>query len=689
MPTNDMNLNAVSAASTENSRTTIDAEKLLQQHMLNQSRSLILQSIASRDSITKSSVPIHNLATTILQNISGAKALEALQQLQRQSQQSTKASSILSSTSSWRPSSTLRSSVDDDDDLQPTPEQQEYFRLQLLKHQQQVQQQQYQQKLLLQAQQQASLQQQQASRPSSPTMNDEDPFGECDMTNSATSTSTAKPDSSTVATATAAAIDTSSTDKSDIWSLTAALQKTTSKTQKPKKQSSRPPRALECFNCKVTQTPLWRRTLDRKHSLCNACGLYYKQYNGHRPLHVRQRPSLGQGQQRESSAPYVLAPSPPSMPYRAVLAPKRDPVSPSSTLRSLSPRNMDIDLESNSSVGSNSYQASEQEHVRRATDASSPSAESDDSNEESHDEQCAHRQADALTSPTFSARMEIAYGRGSLSPTDVQSSSDSPVLTSDSSAFSPSSSVCSPLTVAEVPPMAPMSFYSLPPTAMSLPGLQMPTTLFNASTAAAMPTPAAQPSKSLIFDDARFQMLVEHMRPGQMYKFLNILEKRCLVLRDHLGMPPVPASTLDHEQQLLNLLQPQPIQNSSKGTASGFQSTPLASVKDTSSSDMWSSVSQATFQQSNDLTASFLQAKDAGNAFMGRGLDTDDHQDSKAADKNDIADDDTSMAYFSSALPSASVTSFLTSGLSLLANDSADGKFWQPNPCSVAIYASE
>ncbi|KAI8597595.1 hypothetical protein EDD21DRAFT_310606, partial [Dissophora ornata] len=71
-----------------------------------------------------------------------------------------------------------------------------------------------------------------------------------------------------------------------VWAL-AALQKPSSKTTKTKKVSTRPPRALECFNCKVTQTPLWRRTLDRKHSLCNACGLYYKQYNGHRPLHIR------------------------------------------------------------------------------------------------------------------------------------------------------------------------------------------------------------------------------------------------------------------------------------------------------------------------------------------------------------------------------------------------------------------
>lgn len=54
-------------------------------------------------------------------------------------------------------------------------------------------------------------------------------------------------------------------------------------------KSNRPPRKLECFNCKVTKTPLWRRTPDRAHTLCNACGLYYKQYNQHRPLHVRHK----------------------------------------------------------------------------------------------------------------------------------------------------------------------------------------------------------------------------------------------------------------------------------------------------------------------------------------------------------------------------------------------------------------
>ncbi|KAI9281811.1 GATA zinc finger-domain-containing protein [Sporodiniella umbellata] len=68
-----------------------------------------------------------------------------------------------------------------------------------------------------------------------------------------------------------------------------SCSETTGASTKAKGKSYRPPRQLECFNCHVTKTPLWRRTPDRAHSLCNACGLYYKQYGSHRPLHVRQK----------------------------------------------------------------------------------------------------------------------------------------------------------------------------------------------------------------------------------------------------------------------------------------------------------------------------------------------------------------------------------------------------------------
>lgn len=46
-----------------------------------------------------------------------------------------------------------------------------------------------------------------------------------------------------------------------------------------------------CHNCGVTKTPLWRRTPDKKYSLCNACGLYLKQYKAMRPLVPRLRSS--------------------------------------------------------------------------------------------------------------------------------------------------------------------------------------------------------------------------------------------------------------------------------------------------------------------------------------------------------------------------------------------------------------
>ncbi|GAA5814911.1 hypothetical protein MFLAVUS_008414 [Mucor flavus] len=74
-----------------------------------------------------------------------------------------------------------------------------------------------------------------------------------------------------------------------------------------KPKAYRPPRQLECHNCHVTKTPLWRRTPDRAHSLCNACGLYYKQYGTHRPLHVRQKQQTSK-QVSPSTTPATTSP---------------------------------------------------------------------------------------------------------------------------------------------------------------------------------------------------------------------------------------------------------------------------------------------------------------------------------------------------------------------------------------------
>ncbi|KAM0676023.1 hypothetical protein GVAV_000803 [Gurleya vavrai] len=53
---------------------------------------------------------------------------------------------------------------------------------------------------------------------------------------------------------------------------------------------------IKCSNCATNITPLWRRGANGLH-LCNACGLYYKIHNSHRPKELksdsfkqRQRP---------------------------------------------------------------------------------------------------------------------------------------------------------------------------------------------------------------------------------------------------------------------------------------------------------------------------------------------------------------------------------------------------------------
>ncbi|KAJ3401482.1 hypothetical protein HDU80_005976 [Chytriomyces hyalinus] len=49
-------------------------------------------------------------------------------------------------------------------------------------------------------------------------------------------------------------------------------------------------RKLVCFNCAATSSPIWRRTLDRKNNICNACGLYFKNHKCHKP--VRTAPAF-------------------------------------------------------------------------------------------------------------------------------------------------------------------------------------------------------------------------------------------------------------------------------------------------------------------------------------------------------------------------------------------------------------
>ncbi|KAI8599768.1 hypothetical protein EDD21DRAFT_307520, partial [Dissophora ornata] len=44
---------------------------------------------------------------------------------------------------------------------------------------------------------------------------------------------------------------------------------------------------LICANCRTTTTPLWRRD-SGGNTICNACGLYYKLHNVHRPVTMKR-----------------------------------------------------------------------------------------------------------------------------------------------------------------------------------------------------------------------------------------------------------------------------------------------------------------------------------------------------------------------------------------------------------------
>ncbi|KAF9146306.1 hypothetical protein BGX30_001957 [Mortierella sp. GBA39] len=58
-------------------------------------------------------------------------------------------------------------------------------------------------------------------------------------------------------------------------------------------------------SCQESNTPKAPKTPDRRHSLCNACGLYYKQYGAHRPLNVRHKLPTVLADVRMGAMPYA------------------------------------------------------------------------------------------------------------------------------------------------------------------------------------------------------------------------------------------------------------------------------------------------------------------------------------------------------------------------------------------------
>ncbi|KAG0272891.1 hypothetical protein BGZ95_011306 [Linnemannia exigua] len=527
----------------------------------------------------------------------------------------------------------------------------------------------------------------------------------------------------------------SSSISNQVWSLAAALQQNNnnsnvggsgnakqSKATKTKKASARPPRALECFNCKVTQTPLWRRTLDRKHSLCNACGLYYKQYNGHRPLHIRHKPSLSQNnnssggghhqQNREHASPYTLTPSGNASSVAAARAKKDSASSPGSSSPVMSPRSIKEEDEEHESASSTptSHENQTEDHVEglriettlnessaqdkasaegQSTPASvkQPLSFSDDTSgarvkrsssngnskaqknvsrhrqtrsftgvqqhgvewqhglhpdmyHQQHQHQHHHLAAHGSQDPTSAAVAFAQYHSTGFLPEDLN---DSPLLMGDGGPFSPTSTLSSPLTASMISPLShggAMAAYSLPPTAlagMTVDGLAVSKDELHhhhhQQQQGGDMSGTGSPQKSLIFDDMRFQVLVEHMRPGQMYKFLNILENRCHVLRHRLNMPNDGADfpgggdlTPQQQQQQMNILlaqqQHQQSMVTTPTTECGFQSLSLSSppVKEDRMGYQWPSSAMNNNwgdhhqQQHPQMVASYMYSNNNENA---------------------------------------------------------------------------
>ncbi|KAF9572997.1 hypothetical protein EC968_009125 [Mortierella alpina] len=799
-------------------------EQLIQQQMLSQSRSLIMQNMAARDIETTNS-------NGILRTFADSRSLSAAfshpqqqpqpqqqqcqpsppsqqqQQQQQQHQQShtpfystASASTAIYSSNlpSWEqhPNAVTQAHLNSlhDSNLQQQqqqqsdsqPQQPQRTQSHSMHHQQQ-----YQNQIMLQAQFNRYQQ----------VMNDEDPFGEYSIENMSHSQMMAEnfspmDDPSLAALAGPSTASSSSPDVNLVgnagpqfkgnnsasitpqaWALAAAPQKPSGKVTKAKKASSRPPRALECFNCKVTQTPLWRRTLDRKHSLCNACGLYYKQYNGHRPLHIRHKPSLSQSQQRENSSPYTLSPSkkdsssspisssPVLSPSGSVKGDEPETTQQAST-ESVQDKNLSDVHPSEASEQQNLEPAGVQQDSSSTGDSATNQASarndspvlskvegarvkrSNSSGSKSHKAASKHRQTRSFTGPihtdaymggvpaglvghpaathsvewqafhpmndmsntlmmgqhslanTASNAEAVAYGQynhsaPSFLPEDLHGSMESPLLMGDSGPFSPTSTLCSPLTGSTVAPAtahAPMAPYSLPPTALA-DGLQQP--VHHGQDEAQ----ENSKQKSLIFDDMRFQVLVEHMRPVQMHTFLNILENRCHVLRHRLGMPasnaPFSGLSVQQQQQQMNVLLAQQQQQHQQSVANtpttecGFQSLSLSSppVKDErTGSYPWPPVmnganayhAQQTTEQ-HQMMASYMYAHEeneraAAAAAAAVAVAVDQQRSREDAEEGEETEvDETCMA---------------STPMSMVGHDGTGNKFWHPNPASMTIYAA-
>lgn len=254
-------------------------------------------------------------------------------------------------------------------------------------------------------------------------------------------------------------------------------------------KSNRSPRQLECYNCHVTKTPLWRRTPDRAHSLCNACGLYYKQYNTHRPLHIRQKHQTNQNKQAVAAATAaavaILSSDEETSPSPATALPIIEDNNNTTT----TPTNI------NNNFDFSSIQQQEQQHCQHCFQTDSIIWHLNDMN-----------QAVCNACHMYSNLQQLA---------SLNNSPKKRKLSFEQEQEEPDT-------------MKLQRLYLENTNQQVFPSIVMPS---HETLPTPITTPTPEENLNQSHDDTRFKALIGRMSPQQMEGFLNMLERRCAILR--------------------------------------------------------------------------------------------------------------------------------------------------------------
>ncbi|KAI8069924.1 hypothetical protein BC940DRAFT_296490 [Gongronella butleri] len=277
-------------------------------------------------------------------------------------------------------------------------------------------------------------------------------------------------------------------------------------------KQTRPPRHIECFNCKVTKTPLWRRTPDRKQTLCNACGLYYKQYNCHRPLQVRNRVAS-------------VAPRPSAIAHPQ---PYEKPEKAQSATSSSANGAHDSDG-ANASAANGAVPANSDDHVEcvNCHQTNTPLWRKNERGESVCNACGLYSKLHHRDRPAKMRKATIQRRRRDCWGNDQQISNIQPQHDQGMPGMMATFSINKP----ETPPAS----------NTNSPGWETASTAESQVTSPLSPaspisTPADKPVLNLE-EDSRFANLLVQMNRDQMQDFLQMLEQRCHILRSLLDMP--------------------------------------------------------------------------------------------------------------------------------------------------------